>query len=161
MKFAQNYAHLNRSLMAYNIIHNFFGMDFESIEKIETVHNYINFEDNIVRKGAISAHKDERVLIPINMRDGVIVGRGKGNKDWNCSAPHGSGRILSRRQARENLELDEYKKQMDGIWTHSVSNNTLDEAPDAYKSIDFILDNIGDCIDLDFVMKPVYNLKGN
>ena len=109
----------------------------------------------ILRKGAIAAHKDEKILIPINMRDGSIIALGRGNKEWNYSAPHGAGRLMSRTQAKERLDLEEYKKSMEGIYTTSVNEQTLDEAPMAYKSIDVIKDSV-DIID---IMKPVYNFK--
>lgn len=113
----------------------------------------------ILRKGAIAAHKDEKILIPINMRDGSIIALGRGNKEWNYSAPHGAGRLMSRTQAKEKLDLEEYKKSMEGIYTTSVNEQTLDEAPMAYKSIDDIIDVIKDSVDIIDIMKPVYNFK--
>ena len=113
----------------------------------------------ILRKGAIAAHKDEKILIPINMRDGSVIALGKGNKEWNYSAPHGAGRLMSRTQAKERLDLEEYKKSMEGIYTTSVNEQTLDEAPMAYKSIDDIIDVIKDSVDIIDIMKPVYNFK--
>ena len=113
----------------------------------------------ILRKGAIAAHKDEKILIPINMRDGSIIALGRGNKEWNYSAPHGAGRLMSRTQAKERLDLEEYKKSMEGIYTTSVNEQTLDEAPMAYKSIDDIIDVIKDSVDIIDIMKPVYNFK--
>lgn len=113
----------------------------------------------ILRKGAIAAHKNEKILIPINMKDGSIIALGRGNKEWNYSAPHGAGRLMSRTQAKEKLDLEEYKKSMEGIYTTSVNEQTLDEAPMAYKSIDDIIDVIKDSVDIIDIMKPVYNFK--
>lgn len=115
----------------------------------------------ILRKGAIAAHKGEKVLIPINMRDGSILAIGKGNPEWNYSAPHGAGRIMSRMEARNQLSMEEYRKEMAGIYTTSVNKGTLDEAPMAYKSLDDILAVIGDTADVLEVMKPVYNFKAS
>ena len=124
-----------------------------------TIHNYIDTEEMILRKGAIAAHKGEKVLIPINMRDGSVLAIGKGNPEWNYSAPHGAGRIMSRMQAKAQLSMDDYKKAMDGVYTTSISQETLDEAPMAYKSLSDILDVIGDTVEIIDVMKPVYNFK--
>ena len=127
----------------------------------ETIHNYISFEDNIVRKGAISAKEGEKVLIPINMRDGSIIAIGKGNVDWNNSAPHGAGRLMSRSQAKRTFQLDEFIKSMQGIYTTSISESTIDEAPFVYKPIQEILDNIKDTVDVIKIIKPIYNFKAN
>ena len=127
----------------------------------ETIHNYIEQSTNMVRKGAISAKKGERVLIPINMRDGCIIGIGKGNEDWNCSAPHGAGRLMSRSQAKEQISMEDYKESMKGIYTTSVNSATLDESPMAYKSIDEILANIADTIEVERIIRPVYNFKAS
>jgi RNA-splicing ligase RtcB len=131
----------------------------EAIEAFHTIHNYIDTDEMILRKGAISAHEGELVLIPINMRDGSVLATGKGNPDWNYSAPHGAGRIMSRSKARDVIEMEDYRKSMEGIYTTSVSTATLDEAPMAYKSLSDILDVIGDTVDVIDVMKPVYNFK--
>lgn len=128
-------------------------------ESFHTVHNYIDTKEKILRKGAIAAHAGEKVLIPINMRDGSILARGKGNAEWNFSAPHGAGRSMSRTQAKEKLSLDDFRASMAGIYTTSVSEQTLDEAPMAYKSLADILDVIGDAAEILDVMKPVYNFK--
>ncbi|MBQ7722755.1 MAG: RtcB family protein, partial [Selenomonadaceae bacterium] len=128
-------------------------------EAFHTVHNYIDVGEMIIRKGAIAAHKDERVLIPINMRDGSVLAIGKGNADWNFSAPHGAGRIMSRGDAKVRLNMDDYKNSMAGIYTTSISVGTLDEAPQAYKSLDDIIDVIGETVDIVEIMKPVYNFK--
>ena len=127
----------------------------------ETVHNYINAKSNIVRKGAVSAQAGERLLIPINMRDGCIIAVGKGNEDWNCSAPHGAGRILSRSAAKESVSLEEYQDSMHGIYTTSVGRDTLDESPMVYKPMDEILENIKDTVDVERIIKPVYNFKAS
>ena len=128
-------------------------------EAFHTIHNYIDTKEMILRKGAIAAHKDELVLIPINMRDGSVLARGKGNPEWNYSAPHGAGRLMSRTQAKQTLSLEEYKKTMEGIYTTSVNQATLDEAPMAYKSLDDILGVIGESVDIIEVLKPIYNFK--
>ena len=160
MKICQEFASKNRELIATKII-NKLGLYLFIEEHFETIHNYIDFEDNIVRKGAISAKKGEKVLIPINMRDGCIIGIGKGNDDWNCSAPHGAGRIMSRMQAKEPFNLDEYKESMKNIYTTSVNENTIDEAPFVYKPMKEIIDNIGDTVDIIKIIKPIYNFKAN
>ncbi|MGN0115315.1 MAG: RtcB family protein, partial [Acutalibacteraceae bacterium] len=125
----------------------------------ETIHNYIDLDRMILRKGAIAAHEGERVLIPINMRDGSVLAVGKGNPEWNYSAPHGAGRIMSRTTAKESLSLEQYKAEMAGIYTTSVNESTLDEAPMAYKSLNDIIDVISDSVDIIDIMKPVYNFK--
>jgi tRNA-splicing ligase RtcB len=130
-------------------------------EAFHTIHNYIDTDEMILRKGAIAAHKGERVLIPINMRDGSILAVGKGNPDWNYSAPHGAGRLMSRTKARQQLDMDEYKQAMHGVYTTSVNENTIDEAPMAYKSIDDILSVIDETADVIDILKPVYNFKAN
>jgi len=158
MEICQEYANLNRVTMA-NIILDKLGFNFHHFESFQTIHNYINFKDNIIRKGAISAYKDEKVLIPINMRDGSIIAVGKGNPDWNYSAPHGAGRLMSRTKAKGIVVLEEFEKTMEGIYTTSVSIDTLDEAPMAYKPIQEILDNIGDTVDVIDIIKPIYNFK--
>ena len=121
--------------------------------------DYIDTENMILRKGAVSARKGEVLLIPINMRDGSLICTGKGNPDWNCSAPHGAGRLLSRGAARATLTLTEFKKQMEGIYSTSVSRETIDEAPMAYKTMDDIVSNIGDTAEIDDIIKPIYNFK--
>ncbi len=130
-------------------------------EAFHTIHNYIDTEEMILRKGAIAAHEGEKVLIPINMRDGSVLAIGKGNKEWNYSAPHGAGRLMSRTKANENLSMQEYRKEMEGIYTTSVNEATLDEAPMAYKSIDDILDVIKESVTVIQVMKPIYNFKAS
>ena len=126
---------------------------------LRQIHNYIEIESNMVRKGAISAKDGELLLIPINMRDGCIIGKGKGNEDWNCSAPHGAGRIMSRSKAKEILSIDEFKDTMKDIFTTSVNQSTIDESPMVYKSIDEIVNNIKDTVDIVKIIKPIYNFK--
>ena len=128
-------------------------------EAFHTIHNYIDTREMILRKGAIAAHKGEKVLIPINMRDGSVLAVGKGNPEWNYSAPHGAGRLMSRTAAKNSLSLEEYRETMKGVYTTSVSQVTLDEAPMAYKSLDDIIDVIRESVDVIDVMKPVYNFK--
>ena len=126
-----------------------------------TIHNYIDTNEMILRKGAIAAHAGEKVLIPINMRDGSVLAVGKGNADWNYSAPHGAGRIMSRTKAKDTLSIDEYRTMMAGVYTTSVNEATLDEAPMAYKSLDDIIDVIEESVDVIDVMKPIYNFKAS
>lgn len=156
MGYCQYFAVMNRADIADRIVRN---MGLEMLNAFETVHNYIDMRSNIVRKGAISAKKGERLLIPINMRDGCIIGYGKGNKDWNESAPHGAGRIMSRTQAKETLKLDDYRETMNGIYTTSVCAETIDEAPQAYKPMQEIVDCIADTVDIQKIIKPLYNFK--
>lgn len=187
MKICQEFAKDNRLCIAKQILCNYFQLPYyegyksvrlrkkamstcdwytqDMIERdfwyFETIHNYISFEDNIVRKGAISAKKGEMVLIPMNMRDGCIIGVGKGNDDWNQSAPHGAGRIMSRMKAKETFNLDEYKESMKDIYTTSVNENTIDEAPFVYKPMQEIIDNIGNTVDIIKIIKPIYNFKAS
>ncbi|MDO4944229.1 MAG: RtcB family protein [Ruminococcus sp.] len=156
MKIVQEYAMVNRQAMMDEIIK---GMGLHIQEQFTTVHNYIDTDNMILRKGAVSAQEGEKLLIPINMRDGSLICMGKGNPDWNYSAPHGAGRVLSRSQAKQTLTVSEFKKQMKGIYTTSVSAGTLDESPMAYKSIRDIVDNIGDTVEILDVIKPIYNFK--
>ena len=130
-------------------------------EAFHTIHNYIDTDEMILRKGAIAAHAGEKVLIPINMRDGSVLAVGKGNPEWNYSAPHGAGRIMSRTKAKNELSLDEYRKEMAGVYTTSVNEYTLDEAPMAYKSLEDIIDVIRESVDVIDVMKPIYNFKAS
>ena len=163
MKICQEFAVANRREIANAIIENLMGYIYSinDFSYFETIHNYISFDDNIVRKGAISAKKGERVLIPMNMRDGCIIGIGKGNDDWNQSAPHGAGRIMSRMKAKEILNMDEYRDSMKDIYTTSVSEDTLDEAPFVYKPMQEIIDCIGDTVDIVDIIKPIYNFKAS
>ncbi len=156
MKIVQKYAELNRQAMIYEIVK---GMKLHVMEQFTTVHNYIDTEAMILRKGAVSAKKGEKLLIPINMRDGSLICIGKGNADWNQSAPHGAGRLMSRSAAKKTFTVSEFKKQMSDIYTTSVNKDTLDECPMAYKGIDDIVNNIGDTVDVIQVIKPIYNFK--
>lgn len=186
MKICQEFAKDNRLCIAKQILCNYFEVPYYKgykslrlVEKVnypsfiaqdyieydfeyfQTIHNYISFEDNIVRKGAISAKKGERVLIPMNMRDGCIIGIGKGNEDWNESAPHGAGRIMSRAEAKENIKLEDFENSMEGIYTTSVNEETIDESPFAYKSMQEIIDCIGDTVEIEKIIKPIYNFKAS
>lgn len=152
----QRFADRNREIIA-EIVMDRAGL--KGTDGFHTVHNYIDVENGILRKGAISARKGERVLIPINMRDGSVLGVGKGNPDWNYSAPHGAGRALSRTDAKKYLSMDEFRKTMEGIYTTSVDEYTLDEAPMAYKSLDDIVGALDDTVDIVEIMRPVYNFK--
>ncbi len=160
MKVAQKYANENRRLIAERILE-FFGLNIKDLRSFQTRHNYIDFKDKIIRKGAISAHKGEMVLIPLNMRDGSILARGKGNEDWNFSAPHGAGRIMSRTQAKKEISLENYKNSMKNVFSTSVSKKTLDEAPFAYKNSKEILNSISETVEIIEVLKPVYNFKAS
>ena len=157
MKIAQRWASLNRQKIGERICK---AMGWTAESSFETIHNYLG-EDNIIRKSAISAKKGEKVLIPMNMRDGSIIAVGKGNEDWNNSAPHGAGRLMSRAKARATLNIDDYKKSMEGIFTTSVSKDTIDEAPASYKSTEKIIEQIADTVDVIEVIKPVYNFKAS
>ena len=157
MRICQTYATINRGEIAKTILKKY-GI-YNNQNYFETIHNYIDFEDNIVRKGAIRAKKGERVIIPMNMRDGSIIAIGKGNEDWNNSAPHGAGRIMSRIQAKKTFQLDEFVKSMKGIYTTSVVDETIDEAPFVYKPMQQILENIKDTVEIEKIIKPIYNFK--
>ncbi len=156
----QRYASLNRETIAHIIMSK---MKWDSLGSFETIHNYIEVNGNshILRKGAVRAYKDERLLIPINMRDGSLLCKGKGNADWNYSAPHGAGRLMSRTQAKKELDLSTFEKQMSNIYSSSVSDKTLDEAPDAYKPMKEIIDNISDTVEVVDILKPIYNFKAH
>ena len=158
VQFVQRYAELNRMAISDEILR---GMKWKASEQYSCVHNYIDSTDGkyLIRKGAISAKEGERVIIPINMRDGVILGVGKGNADWNCSAPHGAGRIYKREDVKKHHTLSEFKKEMKGIYSPSINSATLDEGPFAYRRIDEILDAIKNTVDVTEVIKPVYNFK--
>ena len=156
MRIVQEFAAINRKAMVDIIIG---GMDLTVGESFTTIHNYIDIDKMILRKGAISAEKGEKVLIPINMKDGSLICLGKGNADWNCSAPHGAGRVMSRKEARENLSMDRYKEEMNGIFTTCVSRSTLDEAPMAYKDIEEVVRHIHPTADIIERIRPVYNFK--
>ncbi len=156
VEICQAFAKRSRELMAEILI----GLSgLTAGESFHTIHNYIDTSEMILRKGSIAAHKGEKVLIPINMRDGSVIAVGKGNPEWNYSAPHGAGRIMSRTKAKDTLSMEEYKEAMKGIYTTSVSESTLDEAPMAYKSLEDIIDVITESVDVIEVIKPLYNFK--
>lgn len=150
------FAKHNREYIASAILD---GLGVSSSGMFHTVHNYIDTRASIVRKGAISATRGERVLIPLNMRDGCIIGTGLGNRDWNCSAPHGAGRVLSRSQAKEFVSIDDYKDSMKGIYSTSVCQGTIDESPMAYKPSESIIEGISETVRIDKIIKPIYNYK--
>ena len=158
VEICQRFARRSRELMAEIILQR---LGLEAVDAFHTIHNYIDTDEMILRKGAIAAHEGEKVLIPINMRDGSVLATGKGNPEWNYSAPHGAGRIMSRTAAKAELDMDEYRKEMEGIYTTSVNESTLDEAPMAYKSLGDIIDVIGESVDIIEVLKPIYNFKAN
>ena len=158
IEICQQFARRNREKMAEIILERT-GMTGE--ESFHTIHNYIDVQERILRKGAIGAHKGEKVLIPINMRDGSILAIGKGNPEWNDSAPHGAGRVMSRKKAKESLDIEAYRESMRGIYTTSVNEATIDEAPMAYKSLCDIIDVIGESVNVIEVLKPVYNFKAS
>ncbi|HOV14280.1 MAG TPA: RtcB family protein [Spirochaetota bacterium] len=170
MKTAQEYAMLNRKTMAFvllkyfkNIKDNIIMDDhfFKDVESIKSIHNYINFQDKIIRKGAIASNNGEKVIIPLNMRDGSIIATGKSNADWNNSAPHGAGRILSRSKAKEKLLIEDFEESMTGVWSSCIKKETIDESPMAYKPKEEILNFINDTVTVDFIMKPIYNFKAS
>ncbi len=156
MKIVQKYAELNRKAIMYEIIK---GMKLHITEQFTTVHNYIDTDSMILRKGAVSAKNGEKLLIPINMRDGSLICIGKGNNDWNNSAPHGAGRLMSRAVAKQSFTVSDFKKQMNGIFSTSIGKATLDECPMAYKNMDDIVNNIGDTAEIINIIKPIYNFK--
>ncbi len=161
MAVCQAFATLNRELIAGLILTNYFSKSLADFEHFETIHNYIDLENNIVRKGAVSARKGEMLLIPINMRDGSLICIGKGNEDWNCSAPHGAGRLLSRTEAEKTLSMEAYQAAMEGIFTTCVNERTLDESPMAYKDASEIVEGIAPTADIVKAIKPIYNFKAN
>ncbi len=158
VEICQQFAKRNREKIAEIILAR---CGLTAVDAFHTIHNYIDTDEMILRKGAIAAHKGEKVLIPINMRDGSVLAVGKGNPEWNYSAPHGAGRVMSRAGARKSLSLEEYKKEMEGIYTTSVNEDTLDEAPMAYKSLNDIIDVIGESVEVIEVLKPIYNFKAS
>lgn len=159
MKIMQHFAALNRKAMIDSISIGLRIKKEDLIEQFTTIHNYIDIENMILRKGAVSAKKGEKLLIPINMRDGSLVCIGKGNEDWNCSAPHGAGRVMSRMKAKRQLSMEEFKAQMSGIYSTTVSKETLDEAPMAYKTMDDIVNNINPTAHIEKIIKPIFNFK--
>jgi RNA-splicing ligase RtcB len=158
MSIIQEYASLNRRAMVREIEKK---MKFKIMDQFTTIHNYIDLDSMILRKGAISAKKGERVLIPLNMRDGSLLCIGKGNEDWNYSAPHGAGRLMSRQVAKGKITLPEYRNAMEGIYSTSISKATIDEAPFAYKPMEEIMANMGEAVDVKEIIKPIYNFKAS
>lgn len=156
MKIVQRFAKYNRKAMMSEIIK---AMKLDVEEQFTTIHNYIDTEAMILRKGAVRALEGEKIIIPINMRDGSLICRGKGNSDWNYSAPHGAGRIMSRTKARNTLDVKEFKEEMKGIFSSSIGKDIIDEAPMAYKPLQEIISNIGDTVDIIKHIKPIYNFK--
>lgn len=158
MKIVQEYADLNRRAIVNEIIK---GMKVDILEEISTVHNYIDLDSMILRKGAVSAKLGEKIIIPMNMKDGSFICVGKGNPDWNYSAPHGAGRLLSRKDAKESFTVNQYKKEMKGIYSTSINKNTLDESPMAYKPMSSIVDKIGETVTTVDYIRPIYNFKSS
>ena len=158
MKIMQEFANLNRIVMSEIICNE---MKLDVLESFTTIHNYIDLEHMILRKGAVSARKDEKLIIPMNMKDGSLICIGKGNDEWNQSAPHGAGRIMSRNQARKELDLKEYKEIMKDIYSSCISEDTIDECPLAYKKMEDIIKNIHDTVDIIKIIKPIYNFKAS
>ena len=158
VEICQRFARRNRELIAQILLER---AGLTGTDGFHTIHNYIDTDEMILRKGAIAAHKGEKVLIPINMRDGSVLAIGRGNPEWNYSAPHGAGRLMSRGAARETLSMEAYTEAMKGIYTTSVNPSTIDEAPMAYKSLEDIIDVIRDSVDVVDIMKPIYNFKAS
>ena len=156
MNIAQKFAALNRKAIVDTIIKK---MKLHIVDTITTIHNYLDIENNVLRKGAVSAKAGEQLIIPINMRDGSLLCTGKGNEEWNYSAPHGAGRLMSRSQAKESFTVNEFKKQMKDVYSTSVNSSTLDECPMAYKNMEDIVNNIEDTVKIDKIIKPIYNFK--
>lgn len=156
MKICQEFAHRNREEIARRI---FKFLKAHPEWGFHTIHNYIDFTDHIIRKGAIRCNEDEMVIIPLNMRDGSILAKGKGNPDWNYSGPHGAGRLMSRSKAKESISMKDFKDSMSGIFTTSVSKNTIDESPMAYKDSNEIVEAIQDTVEVLAILKPIYNFK--
>lgn len=156
MRMVQHFAFLNRKAMMDVILS---GMGFTKADEFTTVHNYIDTDTMILRKGAVSAKTGEKLLIPINMRDGALICIGRGNEDWNCSAPHGAGRLMSRKAAFSALSMEQYRNEMKGVYSTCVVPDTLDESPMAYKSLDEIVAQIGPTAQIIEHIKPIYNFK--
>ncbi|WP_141706274.1 RtcB family protein [Desulfuribacillus alkaliarsenatis] len=161
MSIAQQYASINRDTIGRRIVTEFLKLDYDQLTKFETIHNYIDREHNILRKGAISAQEGEQVIIPINMRDGSVIAIGKGNPDWNYSAPHGAGRIMSRAAAKQAINFEDFKNSMSGIWSTSIKTSTIDEAPMVYKPMEVILEDAKDTIEISHFIKSIYNFKSS
>ena len=158
MRTCQHFAILNREEIGRRILKH---LKIRNTNAFHTVHNYIDFTDNIIRKGAIRCKAGEKVIIPLNMRDGSILAVGKGNDDWNCSGPHGAGRLMSRREAKETISMQDFKASMEGIYTTSVNKDTLDESPMAYKDAQEIIDGVKETVEIIDIIKPIYNFKAS
>lgn len=158
MRLCQRWAVLNRKLISLLLMKFFSGVSV--LDEFESVHNYIS-DDNMIRKGAISAESGERCIIPLNMRDGSLICTGKGNLDWNCSAPHGAGRVLSRKQAFDKINMEDFNASMTGIYSESINEYTIDEAPMVYKPAEEIISNIGDTVSIDTIIRPIFNFKAS
>jgi RNA-splicing ligase RtcB len=161
MKIVQEYANLNRYIIGKRIVEEHISIPFDSLYSFQTIHNYIDIDNMILRKGAISSQENEIVLIPINMRDGSLICKGKGNPNWNYSAPHGAGRLMSRTQAKQNISLTDFEDSMKEVFTTSVNESTIDESAFAYKPMDEIINNIQDTVEILSIIKPIYNFKAH
>ena len=161
MKIVQEYANLNRYIIGKRIVEEHLLIPFDSLYSFQTIHNYIDIDNMILRKGAISSQENEIVLIPINMRDGSLICKGKGNPNWNYSAPHGAGRLMSRTQAKQNISLTDFEDSMKEVFTTSVNESTIDESAFAYKPMDEIINNIQDTVEILSIIKPIYNFKAH
>lgn len=163
MHIAQIFAELSRYVMIYRIVKNFYGIDFNVDKLLQTNHNYINFNDGIIRKGAVSAHKGEMLFIPMNMAYGTLICRGKGNPEFNYSAPHGAGRLMSRSKAKTNIPIEKFQKVMknSGVWTTCVNKSTLDESPQAYKRPENVIKHLDPTVEIVSRIVPLYNYKAN
>jgi RNA-splicing ligase RtcB len=151
------FASLNREVMMNQLL-NYFKVNQRKTERISSIHNYIS--NNIIRKGAISAYDGEKVIIPFNMGRGFMIGTGKGNSDWNYSAPHGAGRLFSRNKAKSTITIEEFRESMKGVWSSCIDEKHLDEAPGAYKPFEEIIENISDTVEIEKIITPIYNFKG-
>lgn len=158
MRLCQRWAVLNRKLISIELMK--FFPEIEVVEEFESVHNYIS-DDNIIRKGSISAAEGERCIIPMNMRDGSLICTGKGNPDWNCSAPHGAGRVMSRSKAYQEIKMEDFEASMSGIYSESINDYTRDESPMVYKPADEIIANIGPTVEIDTIIRPIFNFKAS
>ena len=163
MNLCQRFASENRKRIAFQILEKYFEKKIweNNFPNFETIHNYMDFNHGILRKGAVSAQKGEKLIIPMNMRDGSLICIGKGNPDWNYSAPHGAGRLMSRAEAREKISLEEFSDSMQGIYSTTVNRSTLDESPMAYKPMEIIVENIKDTVEIVKIIKPIYNFKAS
>ena len=156
MKVVQRFAMINRKAMVHELVK---GMKFKVDGEFTTIHNYIDTDSMILRKGAVSAQSGEKLIIPVNMRDGCLLCSGKGNADWNYSAPHGAGRLMSRKEAKESFTVSSFRKEMQGIYSTSINSETLDECPMAYKRMEDIVNNIDPTVRIDGIIKPIYSFK--